>query len=57
MMTGKITLEQHRDELRAEYRASSDRKELRQIFDELWLCDLMLTALTWQADNEARQQK
>ena|GEM_PF-2834534 len=56
-MTGKMTLEQHREELRAEYRNCSEPKELRQIWDELWLCELMLTALDWQAEREARQRQ
>ncbi len=56
-MTSKITLEQHREELRAEYRGCTDPKELKQIWDELWLVELMLTALEWKAEREARQRQ
>lgn len=56
-MTSTITVEQYREELRAEARNCCDAEERRQIADELRLCEEMLKALEWQAECEERQHQ
>ena len=54
-MTSEISIEQHIDELRAEYGATSCERERRHIFDELRLCERIRISLEWKADAPALQ--
>jgi hypothetical protein len=55
MMSCKAMIEQRVTELRAEYQAATSNRKRKRIFEELWLCELMLVGLEWRAEREARE--
>lgn len=54
-MSCKTMIEQQVAKLRAEYQTATSNRQRKRIFEELWLCELMLVSLEWRAEREARQ--
>jgi len=54
-MSCKPMIEQQAANLRAEYQSATSNRQRKRIFEDLWLCELMLLGLEWKEEREARK--